>query len=83
MSPEGSAVDPPVTEERRLAMLEEMTRRRQEVAVLSRALAQLDGPSRGAAGHDGDAQALRLAAEITKHRISIALLIAQLRRRAA
>jgi hypothetical protein len=68
-------------DDRRSAMLEELDRHRHEVALLSRALSEMGRPPGGVAARAGNAHTVLLAADMTKHQISIALLAAQLLRR--
>ena len=77
---ERQALDAIRGDDRRLAMLEEMHRHQQEVAVLSRTLERMGKPLGEEAAGPYDPRAVLLTAAMTKHLISIALLSAQLRR---
>ena len=74
------ALDHCSSDERRNAMLEELNRHEREVTALSRALSDLRHPPGRAPARAGNAHTVLLTADITKHRISIALLAAQLLR---
>lgn len=80
MPSESQAVAPVGSDDRRFAMLEEMDRHQREVAMLSKAIERVGRPLGDAAAGPDDPRSVLLAADMTKHLISIALLSSQLRR---